>query len=197
MDQNKYPQEQLDLLSGITDVGAMRVLLADLHDDLRGKVARFRYLSDLGMQLGSYGTMLYGGHVTYNAWTEARSSFVHGNSLATILLCQSLAENLLAAFLHLGPSELPRRVTFDETLRRAKDAGLLTDDDVRDLKKLAGIRNPLTHFRDVEDEQNLVRRSMTTGELADDILKNDASFAISLAARLLSKKVFRVDSSER
>lgn len=191
-----HPHQQLDLLSDITDVGAMRVLLADLHDDLGGKVARFRYLSDLGMQLGSHGTMLYGGHVTYNAWIEARSSFVHGNALATILLCQSLAENLLAAFLHFDPTDLPRRITFDETLRRAKVARLLNDDDVRDLKKLAGIRNPLTHFRNVDDEHNLDRRSMTTGELADEILKNDAWFAIGLAARLLSKKSFRVDSTE-
>src|SRR5690242_17351176 len=91
MERNKHPHEEPDLLSDITDVGAMRVFLADLHDDLLGKVARFRYLADLGMQLGSYGTMLYGGHVTYNAWIEARSSFVHGNALATILLCQSLA----------------------------------------------------------------------------------------------------------
>jgi len=196
MERHEQSQDQLDLLSDITDLGAMRVLLADLHDDLKGKVARFRYLSDLGMQLGSGGTMLYGGHVTFNAWAEARSSFVHGNFLATILLCQSLAENLLAGYLHLGSSELPRRIAFDETLRRARDAGILLEDDVRDLKRLVGLRNPLTHFRAVDDEHNLVRRSMTTGEFVDDILINDAWFAIGLAARLLSNRPFRVDSSD-
>jgi hypothetical protein len=69
---------------------------------LQGKVTRFRYLFDLGVELGTYRTMLFGGHVTYNAWVEARSSFVHGNYVATVLLCQSLVENLLAAFLHGG-----------------------------------------------------------------------------------------------
>jgi len=68
---------------------------------LLGKVRRFRYLHDLGEENGRR-TMLFGGHVTYNAWIEARSSFVHGNYVATVLLCQSLIENLLAAFLHGG-----------------------------------------------------------------------------------------------
>jgi hypothetical protein len=51
----------------------MRFLLEDLHDDLLGKVQRFRYLHDLGEENGRR-TMLFGGHVAYNAWIEARSS---------------------------------------------------------------------------------------------------------------------------
>ncbi len=72
-----------DLLSGISDLNAVSHLLADLHDDLPGKVARFRHLADLGGALGPQGTMLFGGAATFNAWTEARSSFVHGNFAAT------------------------------------------------------------------------------------------------------------------
>jgi hypothetical protein len=55
-----------DLLSEISDVGLMRHLLADLHDDLQGKIARFKFLFDPGVQLGDYRTMLFGGHLTYN-----------------------------------------------------------------------------------------------------------------------------------
>jgi hypothetical protein len=52
--------DQGDLLSGIDDVSLMRFLLEDLHDDLLGKVQRFRYLHDLGEQNGRR-TMLFGG----------------------------------------------------------------------------------------------------------------------------------------
>ncbi len=38
---------QADLLSGISDLDAVSHLLADLHDDLPGKVTRFRHLADL------------------------------------------------------------------------------------------------------------------------------------------------------
>lgn len=69
-------------------------------------------------------------------WRQ-RSSFVHGNYVATVLLCQSLVENPLAAFLHGGMlDELPSRIHFEETLRRCRAEGLLTDEDVIELKKL-------------------------------------------------------------
>jgi hypothetical protein len=97
MEDGNQSGAQGDLLSNVSDIALVRLLLADLHDDLQGKVTRSHYLSDLSDDLGSHRTMLFGGHVTYNAWIEARSSFVHGNYVATVLLCQSLVENLLAA----------------------------------------------------------------------------------------------------
>ncbi|MCP1913357.1 hypothetical protein J2R96_005837 [Bradyrhizobium elkanii] len=185
--------DQGDLLSGIDDVSLMRFLLEDLHDDLLGKVQRFRYLHDLGEQHGRR-TMLFGGHVTHNAWVEARSSFVHGSYVATVLLCQSLIENLLAAFLHGGLlDELPPRIQFDETLKRCSAAGILNDGDVTELKKLVALRNPLTHFRNVDDERSLHRRSMATGRCTSDVLSKDAWFAISLASRMMGKPQFRLD----
>jgi hypothetical protein len=109
------------------------------------------------------------------------------------LLCQSLVENLLAGFLHGGLlDELPARILFEETLRRCRAKGLLTDEDMTDLKKLVSLRNPLTHFRHVDDEHNLDRRSIATGRLAGEILSNDAWFAISLATRMLVKEPFRL-----
>ena len=84
-------QIQSELLDTINDVDAFRILVADLHDDLVGKVARFRQLADLSVALGSLGTLMPGGETASAAWTEARSSFVHGNYVATVLLCQGLA----------------------------------------------------------------------------------------------------------
>ena len=119
MTGSRDDEQQPDLLSGVSDLDAVSHLLADLHDDLPGKVTRFRHLADLGGALGPQGTMLFGGAATFNAWTEACSSFVHGNFAATILLCQSLVENLLAAFLHTGlmMEDLPTRIAFKETFQ--------------------------------------------------------------------------------
>jgi hypothetical protein len=50
--------QQSDLLSPVSDLQLVRCLLADLHDDLPGKIARFRQLSDLSEALGSHGTMM-------------------------------------------------------------------------------------------------------------------------------------------
>jgi hypothetical protein len=97
---------QKDLFSDVPDLDLARQLLGELHDDLPGKVTRFRLLTDLAADLGLQGTFMPGGQSAYLAWSEARSSFVHGNFVATIQLCQGLLEHLLAAFLHLG-DDLP------------------------------------------------------------------------------------------
>ncbi|WP_245510112.1 hypothetical protein [Rhizobium leguminosarum] len=60
--------QQADMFSATSDLGFMRFLLADLHDDLPEKIARFRLLADLSLSLGAGGTMLSGGQTTYRAW---------------------------------------------------------------------------------------------------------------------------------
>ncbi len=187
-------KSQPDLLSSISDLDAVSHLLANLHDDLPGKVTRFRHLADLGGALGTQGTMLFGGAATLHAWTEARSSFVHGNFAATILLCQSLVENLLAAFLHAGlmTDELPPRIAFKDTLKRCRDRNLISGQDSGDLERLMSLRNPLSHFRGVADDQNIDRRAIIAGRRSEAMTEQDAWFAIGLAVRVLGKPQFRL-----
>lgn len=186
--------EQPNLSSDLSDTDCVQHLLAELHDDLEGKVARLRILSEIGRGMGPGGTMIFGGQAAYYAWSEARSSFAHGNYVATVLLCQGLVEHLLAAYLHaaLLMDDVPARVAFRETLRRCREKDVISDEDVADLEKLMGLRNPLSHFRHVHDDSNLDRRSSATGQHAYDLMRQDAEFAIALAVRILSKSAFRV-----
>lgn len=186
--------DQPDLLSELSDLDFVQHLLAEMHDDLPGKVSRFRMLTDVGREMGPNGTMIFGGHAAYYAWVEARSSFVHGNFAATVLLCQGLVEHLLAAYLHAGLmiDDIPERIPFRETLRRCSDQDVISDQDVADLQKLMDLRNPLSHFRHVHDASNLDRRSIDTGQHAMDLIRHDAIFAIGLAVRMLAKPAFRL-----
>jgi hypothetical protein len=187
--------EQSDLLSPTSELGLVRLLLADLHDDLAGKVGRLRQLTDLSSTLGFQGTLLPGGMTTFAAWTEARTSFVHGNFVATVMLCQGLAEHMLAAHLSmaLGGEELPKRISFSETLERCLQRNLITADHAKDLRHLMELRNPLSHFRGINDPTNLSRRILDTRQAAESHLFSDASFAIGVAIRLLSLPAFRID----
>jgi hypothetical protein len=182
---------QRDLFSDVSDLDLARQLLADLHDDLPGKVTRFRLLTDLAADLGLRGTFMPGGQSAYLAWSEARSSFVHGNFVATIQLCQGLLEHLLAAFLHLG-DDLPPRISFRQTLDRCKARDMLSETETGDLERLMGLRNPLSHFRDINDSSNIDRRAMQSGSHPDELLYYDAVFAIGLATRILAKREFRI-----
>lgn len=186
--------DQPDLPTDLSDTDFVQHLLVELHDDLEGKVARLRMLTEIACGIGSSGTMIFGGQAAYYAWSEARSSFAHGNFAATVLLCQGLVEHLLAAYLHaaLLMDDVPERVTFRETLRRCREKDVISDEDVADLQKLMRLRNPLSHFRHVHDDSNLDRRAFATGQHAYDLMRQDAEFAIALAVRILSKSAFRV-----
>lgn len=188
-------KDQFELLPSVSDLELTRWLIADLHDDLFGKVARFRQLMDISTGLGAAGTLLSGGEITYTAWVEARTSFIHGNYVATVMLCQGLAENLLASHLAISLSgeKLPERIQFGETLERCVAKKIITSKDTDDLRRLMNLRNPLSHYRDIADPSNLSRRVLNTMQSAESHLFSDASFAIGVAIKLLALPTFRLD----
>ena len=79
------------------------------------------------------------------------------------------------------------------SLQRCRDADILDEEDDNDLRQLMARRNPLTHFRNVDDERNLDRRSISTGRHSSDLLGRDARFALTLASRMLGTAPFRLD----
>lgn len=194
-DVSQGPGSQLDLLSDLSDLDLVRHLLADLHDDLPEKIARFRMLADLGGQMGRSGTMIFGGSAAWHTWVEARSSFVHGNFVATVLLCQGLIEQLLAAYLYAGLliEDLPAKIKFSQTLARCRERDIITLDDEQDLRRLMNLRNPLSHFRTINDGSHLERRSFDESTTPERLLEHDAIFAVGLAVRMLAKPEFRLE----
>lgn len=186
---------QAGLFSGLNDLDFVRVLLADLHDDLLGKVGRLHQLEEISSALGAAGTMMPGGEKVLAAWLEARSSFVQGNYMATVMLCQSLVEHMLAAHLEMAMEPVSRssRPSFRETLRRSVEQRVISEQVARDLEKLMEIRNPLSHYRALHDPSNLSRRVLDTLRSAESHLISDATFAISVTVGLLALRAFRLD----
>lgn len=185
---------QSELLSELADIDLVRLLLVELHDDLGGKVGRFHQLMDLSIELGTKRSMLPGGESSFAAWLEARSSFVHGNFIATVMVCQGLAEHLLAAHLatDLEAEDLPARISFRQTLERCVERGVISTVDAQDLRRLMELRNPLSHYRDINDPTNLSRRAVDSMKPAGHHLLSDATFAMSMAIRLLALPSFRL-----
>lgn len=77
---------QNSLFSPLGDVDFFRHLIVDLQDDVAGKVARFRQLADLVTEHETERAMITSS-IALSSWIEARSSFVHGNFVATVMLC--------------------------------------------------------------------------------------------------------------
>lgn len=183
-----------NLLSGFDNVDVTKHLLAELHDDLHERVARFHMLADQSRDLALNGAMIPGGTNAYQAWIEARGSFINGHFIATVLLCQGLMEHLLASDLEgrLDPVELPPRATAKTIRAKAKEVGLISDEEEQDLERLEGLRNPLTHYRHANHPEHIDRQSLTEGVQSRKILERNAIYAISLTMRILGKSPFRL-----
>jgi hypothetical protein len=77
-------------------------------------------------------------------------------------------------------------------LKRCQDQRVITATDAQDLKKLMELRNPLSHFRSLDDSSNLSRRVLNTMMPAEEHLLADATFALSLAIRMMALPSFRI-----
>jgi hypothetical protein len=184
------------------DAVLLKTLLADIHDDLEGRVARLRLLMALELDFGNgKGLLLPGGTPARAAYIETRHAFVVGNFLSVILLSQCLLENVLAAQLGLdaisleihgaAPMQQKDRPAFKDTVMACQASGLLNDQDALDLLRLAGLRNALAHFRAIDDPSHLDRRSIRERRASVAICEDDARFAIGVFVRVLAKPAFR------
>jgi hypothetical protein len=181
-----------------TDLDLVRYLLGEMYDDLGGRVARVKYLSALDSDYGgAEGTMIFGGTPAFLAYQDARGSWIAGNYVATVLVCQALLANLLTAYLHAASIEVAKRVRLEQTLKVCRAHGLLTEQDERDIVRLARQRNPLTHFRLLEDVDHLDRRAVDSGTHPVSIAQEDARFAITVVVRILGKATFALGGVRR
>lgn len=183
-----------NLLSGLDDLDLAQQLIAELHNDLRSRVGRLHMLMDMNRDLGLKGAMISGGTSSYHAWIEARASFINGHFVATVLLCQGLMEHLLASAmaLQLDPPSLPNHASARTIRKRSRESGLITEAEERELERLEGLRNPLTHYRDANDPEHIDQQAMAENAYSDAILERNAVFAITLTMRILAKPTFRL-----
>lgn len=98
--------------------------------------------------------------------------------------------------MRLGGEPLPLRLQFKDTLKRSVDNGVITEKFANDLRTLMSLRNPLSHFRDINDPSNLSRRAIDAAAPPREHLLHDATFAISVAVGLLSLPIFRLDGGK-
>src|SRR3546814_14097368 len=101
------------------------------------------------------------------------------------MLCQGLAEHVLAAHLEmlLDEEPLPPKVIFAETLRRCQVRSVISEQDVKDLRKLMTLRNPHSPFRANDDPATLLQRVLQTRQSPQSLLNSASTVALRTAIR--------------
>jgi hypothetical protein len=175
------------------------MLLRELTDDLGRRVERLRFLIALDQDFGRGTLMLPGGEVSYFAYVEARSSFVAGNFLSAVLAAQCFVENILGGHLIVDETVRPihgqsalasgpvgRRPKLRQLIDKGIESEIISPTQASRIEQLATIRNPLMHFRDVDDPAQLGRRVLNQRVQAVEIMEADARFALTTVIELAS-----------
>jgi len=150
--------------------------------------------SRLEFVVRSYGAprhiLFPGGCVSFWAFEEAKWSFVNGQFLACVLLCQVMLEHVLAGQYGLAGDDEAKRKGFKRLCDMSLADGRITLAEHNGFDLLRRLRNPYTHPRTMDDPERIERRAMNEQRPAEDILEEDARHALVAALRLTQRYPF-------
>jgi hypothetical protein len=126
------------------------------------------------------GVMVSGGDETMTAFFEARLAYVNGLYLCTVLSALAVLERHFTARLYAAGLESAKRMSFDNVLRHALQAGGLTAQQAADFDELRLLRNAYAHFR---EPGHSAQRALREGVPMGDLLKQDALKALEILGR--------------
>ena len=109
---------------------------------------------------------------------EARSSYVHGNFIATLILALAYVE-------HVNNDALPpppkgRTPTMAAAIKQARAAALFPDDLLDGVAVLSDFRNPFVHRRGADDPDTIGQRVRNRKSHPRMILEQDARDALQI-----------------
>jgi len=116
---------------------------------------------------------------TAAAMQEARSSFIQGNFISTLVLALAYVEHVVNDALPPPPPN-KRAPTMSDAIKKARDAGLFPCDLLDEALVLYDFRNPLAHRRKADDPDTLGERVRDRKSHPRLILEHDARDALLL-----------------
>lgn len=117
---------------------------------------------------------------TYAVFSEARSTYINGDFVATVMVAQAFVEHRLQAYLEARGERQLARAGLARILRFIRKRGLLDPVVVRGLDHLRNIRNPFAHLRPFDDPHGLGRRSLDQRIDPSELMEREAFTALSL-----------------
>ncbi len=117
--------------------------------------------------------------------TEARSAFVDGYHIAATVMASAFAEHWLAGVLGSKGFDKQAKQGLAACIECARRNELWPDYILDRLDHLRKIRNPFVHLKDYSHPFNLSRRSWGSERTPEDVVEEDAKFALETVFALV------------
>lgn len=110
---------------------------------------------------------------------EAKSSFIYGHFVATIVLAASFVEHWLVSQLNTKGFHKEASRGLAACIKCARENRLVTKGLLNRVDRLRLIRNPFVHLKSFDHEHGLVQRSLRHQAHPEEILETDARNALA------------------
>ena len=162
--------------------------IADEEQTRPDRVARFVELNEL---FGPQGDMLLtGGLQSHLAFHELANSYVNGNYMAVVLLCQAFIEHSLSGVFMLRGQFTIAESSFKKIIDSAKDVEIISECIFEQLDELRKIRNPYVHAK-VGLKNGSLSKKMLDGrfESAESLAKSDSLKSLNILKSFVQQNV--------
>ncbi|MFD2178080.1 hypothetical protein [Veronia pacifica] len=166
--------------------------ISDFIDDEKktrpDRIVRFVELNELFSPQGDM--LLTGGLQSDLAFHELGNSYVNGNYMAVVLLCQAFIEHSLSGeFIMRGHNTIAES-SFKKILESAKSFEIISEALFEQLEVLRKIRNPYVHAKAGLKNGSLVKK-MIDGrfESAEDLAQSDALKSLEILRSFVHQNV--------
>ena len=130
---------------------------------------------------------MFHGILAKGLFEEARSCFVYGQFLATVLSGLAYVERTLAALFYAsGRSDL-ERASLSALLKEAYAEGVIDSSEFQNLEEIREKRNSYAHFRRPLAKDSVEIRALLEDETPHKIIEQDATAVSAIALRLVAK----------
>lgn len=142
-------------------------------EDRNERAERHIWMGKHHVQVGAY----WERSETSGVMQEARSSFVNGNFIATLVLALAYVEHVINDALPPLPPK-KKSPTMTAAINQAREAGLFNEDLLIGATVLNDFRNPFVHRRHESDQDTISQRVSSRKSHPKSIMEQDARDAL-------------------
>jgi hypothetical protein len=150
------------------------------HQSLVDRASRVRWLNQ---KLPKGGLLMPADSMF--VFSEAKSTFVNGYYISTIVLAAAFAEHWMSGILTGRGWGTDCKSGLRACVRCAREHEVWPDFVLSRIDRLQSIRNPFIHLKDFNHEHSLIQRSWASGRDPDEVLEEDAKQALETICALV------------
>lgn len=155
------------------------------HDTMQGRLERLAWLESVFPK----GGFMYSVEMHF-ILSEAKTSYINGQFIATVLLSTSFIEHWLADYLRKKGYVKESERGLSAMINCMRKNGLLAEYLLDKVDEVRKIRNPFTHKKEYDHPYNLTKRAFFQLHNPGETMQKDAELALTMMLTICTSHLY-------